>query len=547
MGAHTVGLWDLLTSGRPDSSLNFWTGDRYTGVSWPEVARTAERTTAGLRRAGVRPGARVATVLTNTPDVVHGVLGTWLAGGCVASLPLPTRGMSAEEYATQLRTLCGPLQPEALFVDSSLLPVLPEDLRTQLNARSWQSVADSGRVEPSPPGDDELAFVQYSSGSTSVPKGSMLSPRAIAAQMDIIIGMVPLEPQDSVATWLPFSHDMGFFGCLLAPWCAGQSLFVSTPERFGMSPGTWLKDVVRTGAEITVGTNTALALATKVARVRGLPDRMRLHTMIIGAERVEWDTLAAAIDVLGPYGFRPQTPMPAYGMAEATLAVTCTPRAEAARFCPVDGVALAEGEVIAADPDDPAATRVVSSGRICAGVGIHGLAADTIGEIRLTSPSLASGYYADPARTAKSFAGGQLHTGDIGFFRDGYLYPAGRLDDMLSIGGRKVYAREIESAVDGLTGVRHGSSALVDTRQDGRQLLTLIIEVGGSRPDARELAAQAASLAMSKAAVALDRCVLLRRGAVPKTPSGKIQRYRCRLMLDSGQFQPLEIVDLAGA
>jgi fatty-acyl-CoA synthase len=547
MGARTVGLWDLLTSGRPDSSLHFWTGDRYTGTPWPEVARTAERTTAGLRRAGVRPGARVATILTNTPDVVHGVLGTWLAGGSVASLPLPTRGMSAAEYATQLRTLCGPLQPEALFVDGSLLPALPEDLRVELNAQSWQSVADSGRVEPSPPGDDELAFVQYSSGSTSVPKGSMLSPRAIAAQMDIIIGMVPLEPQDSVATWLPFSHDMGFFGCLLAPWCAGQGLFVSSPERFGMVPGSWLKDVVETGAEVTVGTNTALALATKVARSRGLPGQLRLHTLIIGAERVEWDTVAAAIDVLEPYGFRPETPMPAYGMAEATLAVTCTPRAEAARFYPVDGVALADGKVVAADPDDPATTRVVASGRICAGVGIHGLTADTVGEVSLTSPSLASGYYADPVRTAERFVDGQLQTGDIGFFRDGYLYPAGRLDDMLSIGGRKVYAREIESAVEGLAGVRRGCTALVDTRQNGRQLLTLLVEVSSSRLDARELAAQAASLAMSKAAVALDRCVLLRRGALPKTPSGKIQRYRCRVMLDSGQFEPLEIVDLAGA
>ena len=169
------------------------------------------------------------------------------------------------------------------------------------------------------------------------------------------------------------------------------------------------------------------------------------------------------------------------------------------------------------------------------------------GEIRLTSPSLASGYYADPVRTGERFVDGQLLTGDIGFFRDGYLYPAGRLDDMLSIGGRKVYAREIESAVEGLAGVRRGCTALVDTRQDGRQLLTLIVEVSSSRLDARELAAQAASLAMSKAAVALDRCVLLPRGAVPKTPSGKIQRYRCRMMLETGQFQQLEIVDLAGA
>ena len=538
-------LWDQLTSGPPTSSLHVWSGDRYTATPWLEVALAAERMTGGLRAAGVRPGARVATILTNTADVVHGVLGTWLAGGCVASLPLPARGMAAAEYAAQLRTLCGLLEPEVLFVDETLLPVLPEDLRMLLRARSWQSVADGDRVEPTPPGDDELAFVQYSSGSTSVPKGSMLTPRAIAAQMDIIIGMVPLDPADAVATWLPFSHDMGFFGCLLAPWCAGQDLYVSSPERFGMSPGSWLKDVQETGAEVTVCTNTALALATRMARSRGLPGPLNLHTIIVGAERVEWDTLRTAMDVLGPYGLRPRTLMPAYGMAEATLAVTCTPREESPRFVPVDGVALADGEIRVLDAEDPAATKVVSSGRICAGVQLHGLSAGGVAEIRVSSPSLASGYYADAARTGERFVGGELHTGDIGFLRDGYLYPVGRVDDMISIGGRKVYAREIESAVDDLDGVRRGCSALVDTRDGGRQLLTLVLEVTSARTDAQALAERAASLAMSKAAVALDRCVLLGRGAVPKTPSGKIQRYRCRLMLDTGQFEPVQTVYLA--
>jgi fatty-acyl-CoA synthase len=541
-----VGLWDLLTSGRTRTSLHHWHGGRYVGTPWPEVARQAERMTAGLRAAGIGTGTRTATILTNTPDVVRGVLATWLAGGCVASLPLPARGMSAPEYAKQLRTLCDQLRPEALFLDEAVLGLLPDDLRESFRARSWQSVAGSGRVEPAPPGDDDLAFVQYSSGSTSVPKGSMLTPRAIAAQMDIITEMVPLEPADSVLSWLPFSHDMGFFGCLLAPWTVGMELFVSAPERFGMSPGSWLRDLVDTGAQVTVCTNTALALAGRMARSRGVPGQLGLHTVIVGAERVEWDTLRQTVAALSPYGMRPSTLMPAYGMAEATLAVTCTPRTEAPRLVTVDGAALADGEVVELAEDDPAATRVVSSGLPCPGVRLGGLTGDAVTEIRVSSPSLASGYYADEARTAQRFAGGELHTGDIGFVREGYLYPVGRMDDVLSIGGRKVYAREIESAVDDLDGVRRGCSALVDTHDGGRQRLTLIVEVTAGRPDAGELAQRAASLAMSKAAVALDRCVFLARGAVPKTPSGKIQRYRCRLMLDTGEFEPVETVDLAG-
>ncbi|MFL6130081.1 MAG: AMP-binding protein [Mycobacteriales bacterium] len=541
-----MGLWDLLTPGRARTALHHWDGSRYACTPWPEVARQAERMTAGLRAAGVGAGTRTATILTNTPDVVRGVLATWLAGGCVASLPLPARGMSAAEYAAQLRKLCDQLRPEALFLDEAVLGLLPVDLRESLGARSWQSVAGSGRVEPAPPGDDELAFVQYSSGSTSVPKGSMLTPRAIAAQMAIITEMVPLEPADSVLSWLPFSHDMGFFGCLLAPWTVGMDLFVSSPERFSMSPGSWLRDLVQTGAEVTVCTNTALSLAARMARSRGLPGQLALHTIIVGAERVEWDTMRQTVDALGPYGVRPSTLMPAYGMAEATLAVTCTPRSEAPRFLAVDGAALADGEVREVDGADPAATRLVSSGPSCPGVRLGGLTGDAVAEIQVSSPSLASGYYGDEARTAHRFVGGELHTGDIGFVRDGYLYPVGRIDDVLSIGGRKVYAREIESAVDDLDGVRRGCSALVDTHHGGRQRLTLLVEVTSARADPGELARQAASLAMSKAAVALDRCVFLAKGAVPKTPSGKIQRYRCRLMLDTGGFQPVQTVDLAG-
>jgi acyl-CoA synthetase (AMP-forming)/AMP-acid ligase II len=433
-----------------------------------------------------------------------------------------------------------------MFLDETVLGLLPEDLRESFRARSWQSVAGSGRVEPSPPGDDELAFVQYSSGSTSVPKGSMLTPRAIAAQMAIIHEFVPLEPTSSMLSWLPFSHDMGFFGCLLAPWTVGMDLFVSTPERFSLSPGSWMRDLVDTRAGVTVCTNTALALGARMAGARGLHGQLGLHAIIVGAERIEWDTLRRTMDALGPYGLRPSTLRPAYGMAEATLAVTCSPRFEAPRFLAVDGFALADGAVLEADEDDPVATRLVSGGPpVAPGIRLGGLTADAVTEIRVSSPSLASGYYGDEARTAQHFVDGELHTGDIGFVRDGHLYPVGRMDDVLSIGGRKVYAREIESAVDDLDGVRRGCSALVDTHDGGRQRLTLILELTGTRADAGDLARQAAVLAMSKAAVALDRCVFLAKGAVPKTPSGKIQRYRCRLMLSTDEFEPVHTVDLA--
>src|SRR4051812_25508081 len=166
--------------------------------------------TAGLRGAGVEPGTRVATILTNTPLAVRGILGTWLAGGAIASFPVPARGMGFDEYVDQLRTLCRHLEPAAMLVDDFMLGALPEDLRELANVRSWESVAGSGRVEPAPPEPDDVAFIQYSSGSTSTPKGCELTPRAIIAQLGLVAEFLDVEPGGHVHTsWLPLSHDMG--------------------------------------------------------------------------------------------------------------------------------------------------------------------------------------------------------------------------------------------------------------------------------------------------------------------------------------------------
>jgi fatty-acyl-CoA synthase len=179
----------------------------------------------------------------------------------------------------------------------------------------------------------------------------------------------------------------------------------------------------------------------------------------------------------------------------------------------------------------------------CLGVELSLSDRDRLGEIGVRSPSLADGYYADEVRTNDHFVDGLLHTSDLGFVRDGVLYPVGRTDDVISVAGRKVYAREIETAVDGLDGVRRGCSTLVGHHDGTHFRLTLFMEIKHSA-DYRGVAEQAASLAMAKAAVALDECVFLDRNSLPKTPSGKIQRHRCRQLLDAGRFEPLATVAL---
>jgi fatty-acyl-CoA synthase len=569
-------FWNALTNSASHGVLHVWNGDEFEHTPWREVVRDAHAMAAELRRAGVRPGTRVAAILTNTPDTVRGLLAVWLAGGAVASLPLPTRGQSTEEYGRQLTALAARLDPVLLLADDWIAPLLPTELSGRLPVRGWSSLHSAGtgsgagagawvgtgpRFEPSPPGDDELAFIQYSSGSTSTPKGCALTTRSIEEQLRIILHLTGGRPgADTVASWLPLSHDMGMFGCLLYSWAYDFDFVLSSPERFGMAPRTWFRDMSEYEVTMTAGTSTAVYLAARAQGNGRLPRELRLRAAVIGAERVEWETLAAATEKFRPFGLSDTAFQPAYGMAEATLAVTGKPWDQQPKALTVDGTALVEGEVRQVEPGHPLATRLVSNGVPLPGVRVAADGPSGVAEIRVSSPSLAEGYYADPQRTAQRFQDGWLRTGDLGFVRDGELYVMGRADDMLSVGGRKVYASEIESAVDSMKNVRKGCAAVIDaggstgtsagtgddTAASSPSRLVLMLEAQGKPRDFRPIADEAASLAMAKAGVALAECLFLPRGVLPKTPSGKIQRFRCRALLnDTEGVQPLARISLS--
>ncbi|WP_326598964.1 AMP-binding protein [Streptomyces sp. NBC_01803] len=543
-------LWNALTNGSSHGTLHVWAGEDFEHTPWREVAADAHGMAAALRGAGVRPGTRVATILTNTPATVRGLLAIWLAGGAVASLPLPTRGQSTDEYGRQLTALCARLDPALLLVDDWIVPMIPGDLTTQLPTWPWTLAglpAASGPFEPSPPGPDDLAFIQYSSGSTSTPKGCALTTRAVERQMEIILHLTGGRPgNDTVTSWLPLSHDMGMFGCLLYAWSYDFDFVLSTPDRFGMAPRTWFRDMSEYQSTMTAGTSTAVYLAARAQGRAELPRGLAsLRAAVIGAERVDWDTLAAAGEKFRPYGLSETAFQPAYGMAEATLAVTGKPWARAPRSVVFDGAALVDGTVTEVDPDHPRATRLVSNGLTLPGVSVDTGTPGAVSEIVVGSPSLAQGYYADPERTAARFPDGRLRTGDLGFSHEGELYVVGRADDMLSVGGRKIYASEIESAIDTHAQVRKGCVVVVDVGTSGLPRLVLMLEPQGRPRDFQPIADHAAAVALEKSGVALSECLFLPRGVLPKTPSGKIQRFRCRALLDEGRVDPLARVTFA--
>jgi acyl-CoA synthetase (AMP-forming)/AMP-acid ligase II len=537
-------LWDRLEDTPGVGVLRTWDGGRFVVTPWSEILRRARGTAALLRQFGVGPGTTVACVLGNSSLTVSGLLGVWFAGAAIASLPLPGRGTDPKDYARQLGSIVASLGAPLVLVERRIAALVPDAFASRV--RCWESLEWTGATAVTPPGPNDVAFVQFSSGSTDSPKGCVLTTAAISEQLAVLRDMFdPGTRRDSMGSWLPLSHDMGMFGALVYPLCHDHDLVLSTPERFVMAPRTWFQDLADFECTMTVGTTTGLRVAARAHERTPLRGTLALTDCVIGAERVDLGMLCRTQETFADNGLAMSAFMPAYGMAEATLAVTAQPWwRERPDAVVLDAIALADGELVPTAADDPHATTVVSTGPPCAGISVAVAQPDRLSEIRVSSPCLAKGYYADPARTTASFVDGEFHTGDLGFVRNGELFVVGRMDDLLTIGGRKVYARELEATVDQMEPVRHGRSVVLDLTACSAGELVLLVELKQPTHDYHAFAAAAAAAIMTKAGVELSRCLFLQQDALPRTPSGKVQRFRCRSLLLRDELSLAAVVDL---
>jgi len=541
-------VWEAYETARDDRPrVRCWEGDRFETHTWDDWRRAAERTAIGLRRRGVGPGTRVAAVLTNTFDVCATVFGVWLAGGTLLSLPTPRRGQEPLDYVAQLRRICADAGAHLALLERRFVELLPGADTLGVRVEAFDALPADGRLDATPPGDDEVAFVQYSSGSTGDPAGCMLTMGAIAEQERMIIERAAPDEETVGVIWLPLSHDMGLFGGLLINWITGMQGTLSSPERFLRQPSTWFDDCAAFGAHITMGPSFGLALATRRARRRPPRGRIPLRTFVLGGERIEWATLREADELLGPHGVGLSTLLPAYGLAEAALAVTMKRHdGRPPRVRTLDQRALYEGELVERAPGDEGALELVSCGPPVEGASVRVDGDGPIGRICVRSRSLTTGYLGDAARTRAAIAGGELTTGDLGFLHDGELHVIGRTDDVIVAGGRNVSARDAELAVERCAGARPGCAALVTLPGEAGPRFLLAVELGGElAAGARAgLAREAADAAYRAVGLRVEECAFLAPGTLPKTPSGKVQRFRCCALLQDETDAVLERVAL---
>lgn len=529
-----MSLWDELTdAAKFAQTIWSWDGADFVQGTIGEEFEQARRVAAGLRKLGVRPGDVVPAVITNGRDATPGFGGIWLAGATIASLPIIARGMSVEGYVAQLDALCELVGAPFFLAEERFLAFLPPDSGLRAKPVGYRSLIETPALAPvEPPPLDGTVFVQFSSGTTGEPRGVELTGRAIEAQLAMLARALEIDPQRDVGyMWLPFSHDMGFFGCVLLALYTGMSGVRATPERFLQSPRSWFDDCARFGATLTAGPPSAVHFATRAELAKPSADPLSLRLCLVGAELVEWDALAACAEAFAPRGLRMEAFTVAYGLAEATLAATIGDLAAPPRRVWVDVDELAEGRVAVAAEGADGARAITSVG---APVGETQVEIDPGGgEVLIASPSLASGYLGQPEATAERFREGVVRTSDLGFVRDGELFLVGRSDDVLIVGGRNVYVQDLERAMEAEQGVRSGNCAVVDVSGGGgRTRVGVVAELQSGAFEPQRVAEGLRRLAMTRLGLPVDDVVFLEPGAFPKTPSGKIQRYRCREILE---------------
>jgi fatty-acyl-CoA synthase len=392
---------------------------------------------------------------------------------------------------------------------------------------------------------DDLCFLQFTSGSTSLPKGVMVSHANLVANARAFLGPTGVNASldDLTVTWLPLYHDMGLIGFVLgALVCHLPSVLMPT-EAFGRRPNIWLETLHQTKGTLTFAPNFAYALATKRARDKDLEglDLSRVRLAGCGAEPINPKVMHEFAERFARCGFRREALLPAYGMAEATLAITFHPRETPFQVDRASTAGLRAGVATpAADGDD--ATELVSCGvafpeheiKI---VDEQGKPLDErhVGEIWTRGPSITQGYFGNPEATAESFTDGWLHTGDLGYIAAGNLYVCGRLKDLIIIRGANFYPQDLEWAVAELDGVRRDNVVAFSVVRSGEETLVICAEANSG--DAPALRKAITSKVAETAGITVGHVAIVKVGSLPKTSSGKVQRRRTKSLFETDALE----------
>ncbi len=504
-----------------------------------ELKEAAERAACGLVRAGVEPGDRVGIMAQTTPATVITFLGCWAAGAVAVPLPLPMRAVDPASFIEQSRGRLERVGARLLALPETFMPMVGE-LGVGVRMVACEELSSGGGLPPASTTPEDVALVQFTSGSTSEPRGVVLTHANIMANARAIARKAKVTHHDRVVSWMPLYHDMGLIGFLVTALSCGTDLVLMSPQRFVSDPGLWLRALSDHRATITGGPNFSYALSTRVLEGGGAGDLdlSSLRLALNGAEPVDPEAMDGFVRAGSEYGLKPEVPYPVYGLAEATLAVTFPQPGKRYRVDHVSRHGIEDAGVASpAEPGEEGTRTLVSLGTPLEGVGLRVLKEDgseagerELGEVCVSGPCVMRGYWGDEAATARAIREGWLHTGDLGYLAGGELYLVGRIKDMVIIGGRNLFPEDVERCAERVSGMRKGNAVAFGVRtRRGKERLVLVGETRLSCAEAARETARAVSEAVrEEIGVPVREVILVPAGTLPKTSSGKKRRFLCR-------------------
>lgn len=526
--------------------------ERPTWLSWPTLLDRARRAAGALAAQGVRPGERVAIVLPTSPLFLDAFFGCQVLGAVPVPLYPPVRLGRLGEYFDRTAAMLGKVQAVGIVADAAVRRILGQVVarhRCPLGVLAAEGLCQGPESDGSPRRADDLAMVQFSSGTTVDPKPVGLSHRQVIANAEAIMDFLP--DGDGTASvgvsWLPLYHDMGLIGCIVPAVHRAGPLTLIPPEVFLLRPGIWLRAISRYRATVSPAPDFAYGLCLDRvgdAELEGC-DLSSWRLALDGAEPVSPARLRRFVQRFARWGLRAEAVTPVYGLSEAALAVTFGAPDRPFTSLRLEREALALGRTVELAAEAPARSpvEICSVGLPLRGFGLEirdaegaVLPEDRVGRVFVRGPSLMMGYL---DREPQPIVDGWLDTGDLGFLHAGELYISGREKDLVILRGRNHNPQDLERALDGLEGVRTGCSIAAGMVDDEGERLVLFVEVKAPEPGLAEACRQAV---LAHSGLDPSLVVLLDPGTLPRTSSGKLRRAEAVRLWQAGRLLPPERV-----
>lgn len=526
-------------AGFPDTGLRLLDrAERADWLSWLEIYEESRRVAGGLRQLGIQKGEPVALVFATEHSFFFAFFGVLLAGAVPVPLYPPVRLGRLEEFHVRTAGLLRSVGARLVLVSSRIRKILGQAIDRadpELGCLVLEELPSGDRSLPKVVPED-LALVQFSSGTTVDPKPVALTHRAVMAQVTSLNGFWPDTPavRHSGVSWLPLYHDMGLIGCVFPALERPSVLTLIPPEVFVVRPAIWLRAIARYRATVSPAPNFAYGLCAEKVRDEEMDgvDLSCWRVALNGAEPVAASVLRRFAGRFSRWGFDPRALAPVYGLSEASLAVTFTPVGRGFRSCRFERQALAQRGLAVPDPDG---IELVSVGRPLPGfrVSVRDRAGEDqgegkVGQIWVQGPSIMREYLNRPRSTAEALQDGWLDTGDLGLCFEGELFVTGRAKDVLIVRGQNHAPEELERTLSEVPGVRKGCVAAVSHRlEDGEaEEVWLFVErsKNSSGSAAREIEDRCRQEVLKASGLVADRIQILEPGTLPRTSSGKIRR-----------------------